>query len=458
MARYQAADQSKVRPLLKFRVQNLGKVKRAEIQLAQLSILVGKNNTGKSYIANLIWAFGSLRGLTEGSKGWPKWYAEFADPKSSATEHVINIDEEKSADIIKRVNKLFKTKGADFLSKVFAFNGFDETSLTIESPRHAPFLVRRTMVSSAQNGVTERETIVSFSNDADGTFMEYTFPTELWGNRFFGNTFFEEIVNRVVLGDNPPRSSSPILYIPAARTGLMLALSSLVTDSLGTKENGPVRELPQPLVAFLRQMARPPRHNPISKEAKQLASWLGNNVAHGTIEPRDAPGAREFKYRPQGSRLELPLHATSSMITELTPFLVSLDEGLRGRHIIFEEPEAHLHLEAQREMARAIARLLSMGAQVTLTTHSDTFVQQINNLMSLHSHPNRSALMERFGYERADLIDPAQVEAYEFQPSSGGTEVRRLERTQEGFVVESLNETLMALATETLALRESVND
>ncbi|MCY1537272.1 hypothetical protein D9M68_727610 [compost metagenome] len=66
--------------------------------------------------------------------------------------------------------------------------------------------------------------------------------------------------------------------------------------------------------------------------------------------------------------------------------------------------------------------------------------------------------MERFGYERADLIDPAQVEAYEFQPSSGGTEVRRLERTQEGFVVESLNETLMALATETLALRESVND
>jgi hypothetical protein len=444
--------------LLKFRVQNLGKVKRAEIQLARLSILVGKNNTGKSYIANLVWAISSLRGLIEGSTAWPRWYADFANPNALATEQVLDIDEKKSAEIIKRVNKLFKTKGADFLSKVFAFDGFNETDVAIESPRHPPFQVRRSLVSSAQNGVTERETIVTFSNEADGTFMEYTFPSELWGNAFFGNTFFEEIVNRVVLGDSPSRSTSPVLYIPAARTGLMLALGSLVSDSLGTKENRPSRELPQPLLAFLRQMARPQQYRPVSKQATELASWLGENVAHGTIELRDAPGAREFKYRPHGSPLELPLHATSSMITELTPFLVSLGEGLRGRHIIFEEPEAHLHLEAQREMARAIARLLSMGAQVTLTTHSDTFVQQINNLMSLHDHPNRAALMERFGYQRADLIDPSNVEAYEFQPLPDGTEVRRLERTQEGFVVDSLNETLMALATETLALRESAND
>ncbi|MNV85643.1 hypothetical protein D3C71_1796140 [compost metagenome] len=66
--------------------------------------------------------------------------------------------------------------------------------------------------------------------------------------------------------------------------------------------------------------------------------------------------------------------------------------------------------------------------------------------------------MARFGYDDADLIDPADVEAYEFLPAPKGTEVRRLEMSPEGFVVDSLNETLMALAIETLALREGYDD
>ncbi len=40
------------------------------------------------------------------------------------------------------------------------------------------------------------------------------------------------------------------------------------------------------------------------------------------------------------------------MITELAPYLIELKANVVGKHFILEEPEAHLHLEAQREMAR----------------------------------------------------------------------------------------------------------
>ena len=335
--------------LLKFSVQNLGKVKRAEVQLAPLSILVGKNNTGKSYIATLVWALASIDGLissVEAINSWPKWFEEFVEPHMLETERVLDIDEAKSLEIVNYVNALFASTGSDYLSKIFAFKGFVGTSVKVAGDHYRPFRVRRSTVSHSTRATTENESIVTFTDEFGDTFMEYHFPIELWeSNKYFSNTMMVEIVNRVLLGDAYLSSLYPQLYIPAARTGLMLALGSLVSEGLSPKDSGPNRELPQPLTAFLRQMARPQRDMD-SEKARKLASWLNKNVAHGTIQAQSTPGTREFRYKPLGSKVELPLHATSSMITELTPFLVSLEGGVHGRHIIFEEPEAHLHLEA----------------------------------------------------------------------------------------------------------------
>ncbi|WP_148294396.1 AAA family ATPase [Azospirillum sp. B506] len=37
-------------------IEELGKLSEAEIQLAPLTIIVGKNNSGKSYLSSLLWA------------------------------------------------------------------------------------------------------------------------------------------------------------------------------------------------------------------------------------------------------------------------------------------------------------------------------------------------------------------------------------------------------------------
>lgn len=450
------ASCKKERILLKFKVEKLGKVEKAEVQLAPLTVLVGKNNTGKSYVATSIWALANLRRLLrhEERNVRPKWFSDFLDFSQPEKLRYLEIGAEEGQDLVRYVNLQFKRHGADFLSYMFAYQGFQRTTFEIQQAAFKPFKIRLAIIEeNLRETATQDFVNIGFIREEDGDdpFLEYQFSLGMWkASTRFDDTILLEMIYIAILG-RP--SFARTIYIPAARTGLMLALDALVSDSFGIKENSATPDLPQPLLSFLREMTRP-RHRPSSRQFAKLASWLRDNVTHGSIETSARPGATDFKYKPHGADVELPLHATSSMITELAPFLVSLTSELRGAHLIFEEPEAHLHLEAQREMARAIARLVSHGAQVTVTTHSDTFLQQINNLMSLHGHPKQRNLLKHFGYEKADLLDPSDVEAYEFQPLETGTVVHRLEKTSEGFVVQSLNETLMALAKETLMLRE----
>ena len=48
-------------------------------------------------------------------------------------------------------------------------------------------------------------------------------------------------------------------------------------------------------------------------------------------------------------------------------------------YLTIDEPEAHLHPEMQIEIAQLLVDLVSKGLAITLTTHSDYFVEEINN-------------------------------------------------------------------------------
>lgn len=134
----------------------------------------------------------------------------------------------------------------------------------------------------------------------------------------------------------------------------------------------------------------------VSPDRSSLVDWLQSRVIHGEIEA-SSDEIPAFSYRGEGMDVALPLHATSSMITEMTPFLLVLKGRFSTGLLIFEEPEAHLHLSAQRAMARAIARLLNSGMRMVITTHSDTFLQQINNLMALHERRHDGKMIADLG-------------------------------------------------------------
>lgn len=138
------------------------------------------------------------------------------------------------------------------------------------------------------------------------------------------------------------------------------------------------------------------------------------------------------------------------MVTELAPFLQVLRNKDLRPGIIFEEPEAHLHIAAQREMARAIIRLVNSGVPVTITTHSDTFLHQLNLLISSYADPE---LALKFGYSKEDLLNPDKVRAYEFCQENDITRVREAEKTEFGFIIPSINVVLEDIAKQTLEMQ-----
>ena len=164
------------------------------------------------------------------------------------------------------------------------------------------------------------------------------------------------------------------------------------------------------IVDFMKQL-------PLYEESKEsdraiptIAEAIENEVLAGKIIAKPlASGYPEFFYRPQGTREEIRLNQSSSMVSELAPLILFL-RGLvqPGDTLIIEEPEAHLHPGAQADMAVILARLVRAGVRVIVTTHSDWLLEEIGNLIL-------EGLLEDETDEPASWLVPEEVGVWHFQ-------------------------------------------
>ena len=111
-----------------------------------------------------------------------------------------------------------------------------------------------------------------------------------------------------------------------------------------------------------------------------------------------------------------PMARASSMLSELAPLLLLLKSPLNVDHLTIDEPEAHLHPEMQVRVASFLAKLVNEGMQIVLTTHSDFFVSQFNNMIRLHELSERSDVTLS-----SDLsaLDRTRVQALRFSRENG---------------------------------------
>jgi hypothetical protein len=144
----------------------------------------------------------------------------------------------------------------------------------------------------------------------------------------------------------------------------------------------------------------------------------------------------------------IPIEATASGQMEAWPFFViaaTMGSIFPQMSVYFEEPETHLHPAALVEVMRTIAYLVGRGQSFFLTTHSPYILYVINNM--LQGHLARMA----DGQGRITL-DPAAVAVYQIddgtkslidRKETGLIEVGELER-----VADELGEEFEALLDE----------
>ena len=455
-------------------IKDFGPISSASIDVRPLTVFVGPSNTGKSWLAILLYALhrcfgGRGRFLRPGFRPFGRaaaasaplaasiresltdWLSAAPDEESSSAPPpdvaaLVRSTLERSQDLDRslreEMRRCYGVSGLDDLVRRpgakgarvelivprngggggryrFAFDRSDgrfsgAVSGVDPAPidhRRARNLVRR----AARFGMSPGFDPGAGHHDLLATFGESEFAALLdWlAERTFRDAF------RPVCRD--------ACYLPADRTGVMhshqVVVSTLVQSATtaGLRPSTNVPMLSGVLADFLMLLIGIDANGRRKGRSAALETSLENNLLGGSIRlDLSETGYPTFAYRPRGWTDDLPLMRASSMVSELAPVVLYLRHIVEsGDVLIIEEPEAHLHPAMQAAFARELARLVRAGVHIVMTTHSEWFLEQIGNLVRLSALPEK----KRKGLDGADCaLHPEEVGAWLFEAAGGRTE------------------------------------
>lgn len=396
-------------PDIHIAVENFGPIEKAEIDLRPLTVFVGESNTGKTYLAVLIYAlqrafYGisqvpwsphrilQLDGVYRSRHPGPSTQAlsretlsvlkqqratgqpfRFSDSPQWMREG-LQSDLEKSERFEAELRRDFDCESTSELIR-FAQNQSNVMKgwLKVSENEQTLWYFK---VSDAGSGITTD----GFING--DTVLRSDDKAALWET--LDLTGWKDPV-RTFSWSAPANS----YYLPAARSSLMeihgVIASSLVDRAtrVGLERFSEIPAFSGLVADFLKQIIDSEERRLPSDEMNGIAEVLENEVLRGEIEvKKSATEYPEYRYRPQKSEQVLRMNRSSSMVSELAPLVLFLRDVVRpGDTLIIEEPEAHLHPAAQTRVALTLARLVRAGVRVIITTHSDWLLEQIGNLV-----------------------------------------------------------------------------
>jgi hypothetical protein len=193
-----------------------------------------------------------------------------------------------------------------------------------------------------------------------------------------------------------------------------------------------------------------------SGEFADEAAEVEDRILLGEMRLQDGRGtSTEPVYHTSSG--DYPLARASSMVSELAPVVLYLRHLLRRNEIlIIEEPEASLHPGAQIAFARILVHLVNKGLQVVVATHSEFFLQRINNAIVASGMSADDAA--EAGFNPGDTLSGDHVAAYYFDPSSRGTTVNELMvDTVNGISESSFSAVSERLYDEVIALDRGID-
>lgn len=142
----------------------------------------------------------------------------------------------------------------------------------------------------------------------------------------------------------------------------------------------------------------------------------------------------------------------------LWPFWAVIYDALRHQpvwhiRLYFEEPEAHLHPAAQRDLMEIIASLVNEGVKIILTTHSPYVLYAVNTFLLTHKVLMAEKSLPK-GYRKALALNPKQVAAYRFAPNG---KINNILDTKTGLIDENeLDRVADELGADFTHLQESL--
>ena len=477
---------------LEIEVKDFGPISKAKIDLRPLTVFVGPSNTGKSYLAILIYA---LHRYFSGSR-WPSYWMFDEDGVRKlsrktvgslvewARQTIVDLDKVRSeksivlpTPVMDVIRSGFNILGGYLDNEICRCFGIHEASVLIRkgnsdaariafrrrSKDSAPFeheLTIRSQETEFTETLAERVPMRIDVQDTD-KLMNLVIEILETDRTDGGNDFETWQQIETLAGFALPQILSPVylraFYLPADRTGVMHAHSVVVSSMIESAPMAGLRPTPSTpmlsgvLADFLQQLIelnRPPypRHKP----RHDLSTQIEQAILDGSVRIQglgliDYPS---FTYLPKGWKQEddLPLMNASSMVSELAPVVLYLRYMVdAGNVLIVEEPESHLHPAMQVEFTRQLAELVRLGIRVIVTTHSEWVLDELANIVRRYELPKAR---QKKGIKGGDVrLRPDQVGAWLFQPKSRlrGSVVTEIGLDESGLYPSGFDDVAVAL-------------
>ena len=397
-------------PNVHITVENFGPIEKAEVDFRPLTVFVGESNTGKTYLAALIYA---LQRTFDGISRVP-WSPHrilqlgsiYHSQHTGSSTQTLSEETRKMLEKINITGPSFKfSDSPQWLQDRLQSDLVNSERFKDELRRcfDLEFTSELIRFTQDQNDTMRILLEVSEKNQTLWSFEIYDSGSGITADGFINKDTVLRHDDQAALRETfDPRDwrQEPVrlfswrpqensYYLPAARSGIMqshgMITSSLVDRAtrVGLEQFSEIPTFSGMIADFLKQIINYDERHLSSDEMNGIAKILEDEVLRGEIAvKRPAGGYPEFRYRPQKSEQALRMNRSSSMVSELTPLVFFLRDVVRpGDTFIIEEPEAHLHPAAQTKVALTLARLVRVGVRVIITTHSDWLLEQIGNLI-----------------------------------------------------------------------------
>lgn len=445
----------------KVTVEQFGKIKHAEIELAPLTLFVGDNNSGKSYLLSLAWAMRAM------AKDVVFSVDEIRELKSDAYDEIeklllrgLDVAESGGVGTIEIsemlpqlqcvINELLNNNKRALVKSLFNSDSVNVGNLALTMPDD---------ITGSIELVREDTMVVASYQGAKASF------TNLWAieseaglmsqKQLFCRVYIYWLIMELL---NMVEDNKHAIYLPAARTGFMLtkniinkfARKKTYDLEIKIESKAEVQPFSRPIIDFLDVINELSEEQQGDESYQELVHFIQTKMIQGNIEIGAIAG-KELSYIPNGQDKHYPFRTTSAVVTELSPLLLLLEHQTDLAGLFYEEPEMCLHPALQRRMGQVLIRLVNAGIDVTTTTHSDIILQHINNMIRLKS---MSWKPEDYGYEESDLIEKDKIRVYQLLNRTDGiTEVNALSCGEYGFAVPTFNDALDDMMEETIQLQ-----
>jgi len=402
---------------MKFQLEKFGPLKKkTEIKLGDLTIICGKNNTGKSYAAHAIYGF---------LKTWKdkiKFKPEPAQVENLINNGILKVDLAVFEKDIPLVLKELSKQYTPIISKIFSANdedSFSKAKFRALSTDYQANYHHRHVESQLSMG---RKNVLKALKKKDSNILEIILIGENLPTTIVED-FLSGVIGETLLGEY---FAVPFL-ITSERSGffpfhreLDINQNALVSLLQGRQNLEPsdIFQMPDesvyacPIKAkmdFVRDIVDV--HSPLLKEHPELAKLL-KNIVGGDYKVEG--GQIYFAFRKGKKVQRIPLAIASSAVKsqlDISFYLRHLAK--KGDILLMDEPEQYLHPANQRKMARLFVRLIKAGIKVLVTTHSDYLIKELNNLIILgNGFENKEEIMRKYQYTEEDMLKSSMVKAY----------------------------------------------